>query len=372
MEPGILMTLVGVLAVPLLVLLNGFFVAAEFALVSLRQTRLEEMLNARMPGARAVKQAVSHLDDMIAVTQLGITLASLALGWVGEPCVARVLQPAFVALPDLWSTATAHGIATVLAFAAISFLHVILGELVPKAIALQTPDRLSLWAARPLLLFASIARPFVAVMSAAGNGIVRLCGFEPLSGHQMVHSVEELALLIEETRRAGVLPRDQAEYVRNVFRLPAKRVRDCLVPRERMAALEVHMPEEKVLEAVREGAHTRMPVYDGDPQNIVGIVNTKDLFHLFSLRGMIVLDDAMYPPLFVEPDRPISEVLREFRRRRRPMALVREGPSGPILGLITMEDIIEEIVGEIEDEHDLPPVPPPPAPKTKKRKGRGS
>jgi CBS domain containing-hemolysin-like protein len=169
----------------------------------------------------------------------------------------------------------------------------------------------------------------------------------------MVHSVDELTLLIEETRRAGVLPRDQAEYVRNVFRLPAKHVRDCMIPRERMAALEVHMPEEKILEEVREGAHTRMPVYDGHPNNIVGVVNTKDLFHLFSLRGMIVLDDAMYPAIFVDPDRPISEMMREFRRKRRPMAIVRD-PLGKVLGIITLEDIVEEIVGEIEDEHDLP------------------
>ena len=169
----------------------------------------------------------------------------------------------------------------------------------------------------------------------------------------MVHSVEELNLLVEETRRAGVLPRDQAEYVTNVFRLPAKLVRDCLVPRERMAALELHMPEEQILAAVRDGAHTRMPVYDHDLDNIVGIVNTKDLFHLFSLRGMVVLDDAMYLPIFVRPDRPISEVLRQFRRKRRPMAVVRDS-TGRVLGLITMEDIIEEIVGEIEDEHDLP------------------
>src|SRR5207253_10403171 len=131
-------------------------------------------------------------------------------------------------------------------------------------------------------------------------------------------------------------------------------VRDCLVPRERMAALELHMPEDKILEAVRTGAHTRMPVYDRDPRNIVGIINTKDLFHLFSLRGMVVLDDAMYPPIFVDPDRPISEVLRDFRRTRRPMAVVRDS-AGNVLGIITLEDIIEEIVGEIEDEHDLPP-----------------
>jgi CBS domain containing-hemolysin-like protein len=367
MDPGILYTVTGLVAVPLCVLLNGFFVAAEFALVSLRRTRLEEMLNARMAGAQSVKRAVEHLDDTIAVTQLGITLASLALGWVGEPCIARVIQPALDALPSFWSSATSHMIATVLAFASITFLHVILGELAPKAIALQMPDGLSLWVARPLLVFATIARPFVILMSTVGNGVVRFFGFEPLSGHQMVHSVEELAMLIEETRRAGVLPGDQAEYVRNVFRLPAKRVRDCMLPLEKVAALELHMPEEKVLEAVREGAHTRMPVYEGNVQNMVGIVNTKDLFHLFSLRGMIVLDDAMYPPLFVDPDRPISEVLREFRRRRRPMALVRHGVSGPLLGIITMEDIIEEIVGEIEDEHDLPA---PQSPAKKKRRFR--
>jgi CBS domain containing-hemolysin-like protein len=169
----------------------------------------------------------------------------------------------------------------------------------------------------------------------------------------MVHSVDELALVIEETRRAGLLPRDQAEYVHNVFRLPAKRVRDCMIPRQRMAALDLHMPEERILEAVRSGAHTRMPVYEGSLDNVVGIVNTKDLFHLFSLRGMVVLDDAMYLPIFVDPERPISEVLRQFRRQRRPMAVVRDS-HGKVLGLITLEDIVEEIVGEIEDEHDPP------------------
>jgi len=209
----------------------------------------------------------------------------------------------------------------------------------------------SLWVARPLLWFGTITRPLIAVMNSTGNGVVRLLGFSPLSGHQMVHSVEELGLIIEETRQAGILPRDQAEYVRNVFRLPAKKVRDCLVPRTRMAALELHVPEQRILEEVRDGAHTRMPVYEGDLDNIVGIVNTKDLFHLFSLRGMVVLDDAMYPATFVDPDRPISEVLRQFRRQRRPMAVVRDADD-KTLGLITLEDIVEEIVGEIEDEHD--------------------
>jgi CBS domain containing-hemolysin-like protein len=349
-----LWSVLGVLLVPLLVLANAFFVAAEFALVAVRRSRVDELLLQRRRGAGAVRHAIEHLDDAIAATQLGITLASLALGWVGEPSVARLIAPLFESLPPSISDAARHTVATILAFALITFMHVVLGELAPKAIALERPDAVSLWVARPLFWFSRVMRPFIAIMNAMGNGVVRLLGFKPITGHEMVHSVEELGLIIEETRRAGVLPRDQAEYVRNVFRLPAKHVRDCLVPRERMASLELHMPEQKILDAVRAGAHTRMPVYDGVMDNIVGIVNTKDLFHLFSLRGMVVLDDAMYPPIFVDPERPISEVLRQFRRQRRPMAIVRDH-EGHVLGLITLEDILEEIVGEIEDEHDPPP-----------------
>jgi CBS domain containing-hemolysin-like protein len=347
------LSVLGLLAVPLLVLLNAFFVAAEFALVAVRKTRVDEMVKHREFGAAAVRHAIEHLDDAIAATQLGITLASLALGWIGEPTVARVIEPAFSFLPERGSWIAAHTVATILAFLAITFLHVILGELAPKAVALQRPDRVSLWVARPLLWFSRLARPFIAVMNGAGNLVVRLLGFRPISGHEMVHSVEELALLVEETREAGVLPRDEAQYAHNVFRLSTKRVGDCMVPLEKMAALDLHMPEQRILEQVRAGAHTRMPVYDGDLNNIVGIVNTKDLFHLFSLRGMVVLDDAMYPPIFVSPDRSVSEVLRQFRRQRRPMAVVRDA-EGNTLGLITLEDIVEEIVGEIEDEHDPP------------------
>jgi magnesium and cobalt exporter, CNNM family len=334
-----------------LVLANAFFVAAEFALVAVRRTRVDELVNKRRAGALAVRHAVENLDDAIAATQLGITLASLGLGWIGEPAVADLIEPLFGFLPMRGAMAAAHTLATIIAFALITSLHVILGELAPKAVALQQPDTVSLWVARPLLWFSVVMRPFIAIMNVLGNGVVRLLGFQPISGSQMVHSVDELKLIIEETDKAGVLPRDQAEYVRNVFRLPAKRVIDCMVPRERMDALDLHTPEQQILEKVRESAHTRMPVYDGHLDCIVGIVNTKDLFHLFSLRGMVVLDDALYPPIFVEPERPISEVLRQFRRQRRPMAVVRDS-NEKTLGLITLEDIVEEIVGEIEDEHD--------------------
>jgi CBS domain containing-hemolysin-like protein len=169
----------------------------------------------------------------------------------------------------------------------------------------------------------------------------------------MVHSVEELLLLIEDTEEAGILDPDQADLLENVFRLSAKRVRDCMVPREKMATLELNTPPDKVLEAVRSGAHTRMPVYEGDLNQIVGIVNTKDLFYLFSLQGVVILHDALYPALFLPPDETVASALRLFRRARRPMALVRDD-NDAILGLITLEDVLEEIVGDIEDEHDRP------------------
>ncbi len=169
----------------------------------------------------------------------------------------------------------------------------------------------------------------------------------------MVHSVEELLLLIEDTEEAGILDPDQAEFVQNVFRLSNKRVGDCMVPRDKMAALELSTPPDKVLEAVRLGAHTRIPVHEGPLDNIVGIVNTKDLFFLFSLKGVVILQDAMYPPLFLKATESMANALRLFRRARRPMALVRD-EQDRILGLITLEDVLEEIVGDIEDEHDRP------------------
>jgi CBS domain containing-hemolysin-like protein len=345
--------LLGLLTVPTLVVLNGLFVAAEFSLVALRKTRVEELVSQGVKGAKAVQKALDHLDRSIAAVQLGVTLASIGLGWVGEPALARLLQPLFHFLPALWTDVAAHSAATATAFLLITYLHVVFGELIPKTLALQTADQAALWIAKPLLAFARLTRPLTVLMNGTANFIVRRLGYTPATGEEMVHSIEELTLLIEDTEEAGLLDPDQAEFVQNVFRLSNKRVRDCLVPRDKMAVLELNSPPEKVLEAVRSGAHTRMPVYSGDVDNVVGIVNTKDLFFLFSLRGVVVLEDALYPPLFLKPDETIANALRLFRRAHRPMAIVRDD-AGKVLGLITLEDVVEEIVGDIEDEHDRP------------------
>ncbi len=342
----------GLLLIPALVVLNGLFVAAEFSLVSVRKTRIEELLKRGVKSARSVESALLRLDRSIAATQLGITLASIGLGFVGEPALADLLKRSLSGASGWWGAA-AHPIAGIVAFLLITYMHVVFGEMVPKTLALQTADRSALWLSGPLNVFARLSRPLLATINGTANFLLRRLGYQAASSEEMVHSVEELKLLIEDSEEAGVLDADQAEFVQNVFHLSNKRVCDCMVGRNKMAVLELSTPPDKVLEAVRSGAHTRMPVYENQLDNIVGIVNTKDLFYLFSLQGVVVLQDAMYPPLFLKPDESIANALRLFRRARRPMALVR-GETGVILGLITLEDVLEEIVGDIEDEHDRP------------------
>jgi CBS domain containing-hemolysin-like protein len=341
------------LTVPALIALNGLFVAAEFALVSVRRTRIEELVAKGIKGARAVEHALNNLTRSIAATQLGITITSIALGFVGEPALARRIEPIFDVLPPGWQGVATHSAASFLALLIITFFHVVFGEMIPKTMTIQAPDRTALWMAGPMTVFVRITRPLIVLIHWTANFVLRRCGYETASNKSLVHSVEELSLLIEDTEEAGILDPEQAALVQNVFELSSKRVRDCLVPREKMSALELHTSPEKVLEAVRNGSHTRMPVYEGDPNNIVGIVNTKDLFYLFSLQGVVILQDALYPAQFLKPDEPVANALRLFKKAKRPMALVRDN-AGIILGLVTLEDVLEEIVGDIEDEHDGP------------------
>ena len=334
-----------------LVTLNGYFVAAEFALVSVRWTRIEELVGKGRFGARAVKQALEHLDDAIAAAQLDITFASLALGWVGEPALAHLLSPLFRHLPRVWGVALSHFSALALAYLILTYLHVVLGEQAPKALALRRAEDVALFVTGPLLAFGRATRPFIRVIAGSSRWIVNLLRLPRQSPEKEVHSLQELGMLVEESEETGLIPTDQARYLRNVFRLSDRKVRDIMVPRERVVTLSLHASEQEVLDTARETAHTRLPVWEDELDNIVGIVNTKDLFHLFSLKGIVILMDAMYPALFVDPDQPVGKLLTAFKRSRRQMAVVRDHP-GKFLGIVTLEDILEEIVGEIEDEHD--------------------
>ena len=344
-----LLRIAGVLV---LVAANGYFVAAEFALVTVRWTRIEELVARNHFGARAVNHALENLTDAIAACQLGITFASLALGWIGEPALAHLLEPVFSGLPPVVGATLQHAMAVGVAYLTLTYLHVVLGEQAPKALALQRAEDVALFVAGPLLTFGRAFRPFIRLIGGSSNGMVRLLRLPPQPAEQAVHSVEELQKLVQETEDAGVIAEDQAIYVRNVFRLSNKRVGDIMVPRDKVVTVAVTASEDEVLATARDTAHTRLPVWEGTPDNIVGIVNTKDLFHLFSLKGLVILVDAMYPPIFVGADIPVASLLPIFRRERRPMAVV-HGAAGRFLGIVTLEDVLEEIVGEIEDEHDV-------------------
>jgi CBS domain containing-hemolysin-like protein len=297
-------------------------------------------------------KAVERLDDAIAATQLGITLASLGLGWIGEPAVASILHPILEQFG--WGDLRfVHTLSVAISFAIITFLHVVLGELAPKAVALDRPGPVALACAAPLLIFGRVFRPALYVMNGAGNAVVRMFGVRPVAGAHATHSPEELSLLVDEAREAGALRADTGRLLGNVFRLARTRVRDVMVPRERIFAVERGAPIEPLLEEVRDQGYTRIPVCDGGLDRVVGVLHAKDLFHLYAERRLFVLDDLLRGSPEMPPDISMLEALRRFRRSRGHLAIVRE-PGGPVLGLVTLEDVLEEIVGEIEDEHDVP------------------
>jgi len=349
--PGVGLSLVGLVGVVLLVLANAYFVATEFALVAVRRSQLKLWVREHKPGASSAMRAVDRLDDAIAATQLGITLASLGLGWIGEPAMVSLLQPGLqsVGIEDMrW----VHTIAVAISFAAITFLHVVIGELAPKAFALDRPGPVALACAAPLLVFGRVFRPALWLMNGAGNAVVRLFGVERVRGHS-THSPEELSLLVDEAREAGAIRPDTGRLLGNVFRLGRTRVRDVMVPRNRIFAVERSAPLEPLLEEVREQGYTRIPVCDGGLDRVIGVLHAKDLFHLYAERRLFVLDDLLRHTADMPPDISMLDALRRFRRVRAHLAVVRH-PGGPVLGLVTLEDVLEEIVGEIEDEHDVP------------------
>jgi putative hemolysin len=346
------LSLLGLVGVVVLVLTNAYFVATEFALVAVRRSQLKLWVQAGKRGAPAAAQAVENLDDAIAATQFGITLASLGLGWVGEPAVTSLLEP-LLAAAGVGSPRLMHSISVGVGFSAITFLHVVVGELAPKALALDRPGPVALFCSGPLLIFARVFRPVLVVMNGAGNAVVRLFGVDRIPSDHAIHSPEELSLLVDEASEAGAIRADTGRLLGNVFRLARTRVRDVMVPRDRIFAVERTMPIESLLEEVREQGYTRIPVCAGGLDRVLGVLHAKDLFHLYAERSLFVLDDLLRGMGEIPPDLSVLEALRRFRRRRAHIALVRE-PGGPVLGMVTLEDVLEEIVGEIEDEHDVP------------------
>jgi CBS domain containing-hemolysin-like protein len=344
------LSLLGLLGMAALVLANAYFVATEFALVAVRSTQIELWVAEKRRGARAAGEAIERLDDAIAATQLGITVASIGLGFVGEPVLAELLAP-LLAAAGIGAPAVVHSVAIALSFAIVTFLHVVVGELAPKAIALEHPGPVALACARPLLVFGRMFRPVLWLMNGTGNLLVRAIGVRPAGHAQSVHSAEEISMLVAESRAAGAIRPYAGQILGNVFRLSRTRVRDVMIPRERVVAIERSIDADTLLDLIKESGFTRIPVYDDALDNIVGILHTKDLFQVYADRRVVILEDAIRPAVFFPSDLSIVNALRRFRRGRQHLAIVRD-EGGPVVGVCTLEDVLEEIVGDIEDEHD--------------------
>jgi putative hemolysin len=351
----------GILAILLLVFMNGFFVAAEFAFVGARRTRITQLAAEGNKGAIAAENAIHHLDSYIAATQLGITLASLGLGWIGEPALARVFEPLLHALLPEGSVETiGHSISIAVSFAIVTVLHIVLGELAPKSIALQRPESTSILVARPTTIFLNIFRPIIWFMNSIGNGVVRLLGFEPAGGHAQVHSAEELEMLVHSSREAGYLQESEERLLRRVFDFSDIDVQEIMQPRTEVEAIPVDATLAETLEIIGKEHYSRYPVYEESIDRVVGILHTKDLLEMLLKQPALLtnggegfsLRSVLRTPLYVPATVSVDKVLEQMQRTNTHFVVVIDEYGG-MAGVATMEDIIEELVGEVHDEFDV-------------------
>jgi CBS domain containing-hemolysin-like protein len=343
---------VRIAAVLALVLMNGFFVAAEFALVGARRSKLQEMVDDGDRLSKLALKALDNLDRYISATQLGITIASLALGWVGEPVVAALIDAflgVFGVQPSAGATHTAAGIAV--GFAVITFLHVVFGELAPKTVALVMPERLSGWVALPLMFFARLMTPFIALLNGTANASLRLFGIQPMSEARHVHSPEELRMLVMQARAHGTLDESDSAMLAGVFDFHEKRVQDVMRPRTEVVALSIDDTEAEVREVLGRERYSRYPVYQETLDDVVGVFLAKDLW-LHDRKAAFSLRQFVRDPLYVPATRSAIRVLDDLRKTRAHMAVVLDEYGGTA-GIVTMEDLIEEVIGDIADEYDM-------------------
>ncbi len=334
-----------ILAVLLLVLGNAFFVAAEYALVTARRTRLMELAHA---GGRRARIALRIMDSpvrFIGTVQLGITGFSIALGAVGEPLVEQWIDGPFLS----------HTVAFVIAFAIVTYLHVTLGELVPKAIALTKNEETALWVALPVEAVFLITYPLVWFLQESSNAFTRLFGIEPAPAGVVAHTEEDIRLIVAQAGESGVVEQAEQELLYKVFDFADKEAHEVMVPRPQVVAISVDLPPEECLAAVIDSPYTRYPAYRGSLDEIVGILHVRDLFSSLYGKGIenVVVEELLRSPYLVPETKDLGALLAEFRQTKQHMAIVVD-EYGAMEGIVTLEDLLEEIVGEIDDEYDLP------------------
>ena len=341
----------GLASVVVLVLANAFFVAAEFALVGARKTRLEELIQQGERKAILARRAVQSLGRYISATQLGITLTSLGLGWIGEPALAHLIDGGFAWLPESAHPWATHTAAVALAFACISLLHIILGELVPKAVAIIYPEAVALWLVIPLAGFVWVMTVPILFLNKTSNALLNLLGINPPGEHERMHSPDEIRLLVEQSEEGGSLGAQDARLLEGVFEFGEKTAQEVMTPRTRMVALEADSTVARAAAVIAAAGRSRYPVYGEDLDDIVGVLHAKAVLAALRDAPDRSLREVMRPPLFVPGTRKVEDVLADMKRQRTHLALVLDEYGGTA-GLVTMEDLIEEIVGDIEDEYD--------------------
>ncbi|HEU0163507.1 MAG TPA: hemolysin family protein, partial [Thermomicrobiales bacterium] len=377
MLPGLedpISTTLGLVAVVALVLANGFFVATEFALVSVRRTRIQQLAAEGDRRATGVLGLLDHLDTYIAATQLGITISSLALGWVGEPAVASLLHGVLHGLPfEIGSTET-HAISFVVAFSLVTAMHIVIGELAPKSLALQHSEATVMAVYRPIQVFQTIFRPVIAFLNWIGNRVVTLAGINPASGHALVQSAEELMLAVDASREAGLVNQTAHDIVGRALSFTDMQARHVMVPRTEVTALPIDATLDDVIQISTEASHSRLPVFEGDNDHIVGIIKVKRLLPLIlqrataangaaQMRGIGVagvtstppqfdIREYMMEPMLVPETLAASEVLTQMRENGVQIAVVIDEYGGTA-GIVTLQDIVTHLVGRIQEEEEL-------------------
>ncbi|MEN6325182.1 MAG: hemolysin family protein [Syntrophomonas sp.] len=332
----------------LLVVLNGLFVAAEFAFVKVRPTRIAQLAAEGNSKAVLVNDCLDNIDAYLSVSQLGITLASLGLGWLGEPAVASLINPLLLSW-GVQSLDILHTISFVIAFSVITLLHVVFGELAPKSIAIQKAESMALWLAGPMRLFYFIFYPAVVLLNGTANRVVKLLGLQPASESELIHSEEELRMLISESYRGGEINQGEQELLQNVFRFEDRVAEEIMVPRTEVVFLDSRKSLTDNLKLVRQTGHTRFPLCDGSPDRVSGLINIKDLLNLD--ENIKEIADIKREMLFIPEAMSLGELLHTFQNNHQHMAVVLDEYGGTA-GIVTMENVLEELVGEIQDEFD--------------------
>src|SRR5579859_997483 len=359
------LVLLRIILVVLLVAANAFFVAAEFAMVSVRDTRIQQLIDQHRIGARTVRKIQQHLDEFLPAVQFGVTLCSLGLGWIGEGTLAAIIQPWLGRVPH--AAVYAHGLAATLAFIGITYFLVILGELVPKSLALERAERVALAVAPLMDVFITLAHPFLVIMNKSANLVLKGFGSR-LRREGGAHTAEELKLIVTASRRIGLLPEAEEEMIHRALELGSTTVREIMVPRHKIFSLPADMPLDEAMAKVVEEQHSRVPVYDPEKgrENIVGLLYSKDVSRIMQTRlsagdlfyrraaaaAEMKVRHLMREVLFVPESKTLADLLLEFQRRKRHLAIVVD-EFGSVSGLVTVEDVLEQVVGELEDEFDV-------------------